>query len=104
MLNERTLKQELLGKKTDFFKSHAGPHRPEYFRTEDAKIHYQKRRCLEAQVEFTAEAIDEGEAQMDAPLHANDGTPFPRALTTMQGKVLDWEIAATVDMVIRSLG
>jgi hypothetical protein len=72
----------------------------EHTTIEGAKVHYQKRRCLEAQVEFAAEAMDEGEAQMDAPLHANDGTPFPRALTTMQGKVLDWEIAATVDMVI----
>ena len=67
---------------------------------EGAKIHYQKWRCLEAQVEFTAEAMDEVEAQMETPLHADDGTLFPGALTTMQGKVLDWEIAATVDMVI----
>jgi len=72
----------------------------EHTTIDGAKNHYQKRRCLESQVEFAAGALDEGEAQLEAPQHAYDGVPFPRALTSTQGQVLDWEVAATVDMML----
>ena len=47
-----------------------------------------------------AEAIDEGEACLDAPWYAFMEVIFPRSLSTLKGHILHWEVAAAADFVI----
>jgi hypothetical protein len=72
----------------------------EFATVQGSRLHYQKRRCWEAQVEDAAEAIDEGEACLDAPWYAFTGVIFPRSLSTLKGHILHWEVAAAADFVI----
>jgi len=68
-----------------------------------SKLHYQKARCWEAQVELAADAIDEGIANLEPPEHAFDGCPFPRVLTSLRDRILDWEVAAAADLILTLL-